>query len=224
MILALTGILIVRGWVVALRRQVYRQTTLLRESEERFRHMALHDGLTGLATRLLLQDRMDVAMESARRHQTGLALLMMDLDKFKEINDTFGHQAGDEVLRVTADRLLEAVRKSDTVARIGGDEFVVLLPDVLEAQIAERIAANIVEKMTAPVEYSGVVAQVSVSIGICAVSVDNLDSDALMQGADTALYEAKAGGRNCYRVYSPDMKHARAADRKLQDAEAAATR
>jgi len=224
MILALTGILIVLGWVVALRRQVYRQTTLLRESEERFRHMALHDGLTGLATRLLLQDRMDVAMESARRHQTGLALLMMDLDKFKEINDTFGHQAGDEVLRVTADRLLEAVRKSDTVARIGGDEFVVLLPDVLEAQIAERIAANIVEKMTAPVEYSGVVAQVSVSIGICAVSVDNLDSDALMQGADTALYEAKAGGRNCYRVYSPDMKHARAADRKLQDAEAAATR
>jgi diguanylate cyclase (GGDEF)-like protein len=94
--------------------------------------LALHDALTGLATRLLLRDRLDTAVDAARRRQTGLALLMVDLDKFKDINDTFGHHAGDEVLRVTADRLLAAVRKADTVARFGGDEFVVLLADLLD--------------------------------------------------------------------------------------------
>jgi diguanylate cyclase (GGDEF)-like protein len=224
LLMALTGICVVLGWVVALRRQVYLQTILLRESESRFRHMALHDSLTGLATRVLLQDRLKAAVETARRHRAGIALLMVDLDKFKQINDTYGHQFGDEVLCATADRLLEVVRKSDTVARIGGDEFVVLLPDVQEMQIAERIAANIVEKMATPVESGGVVAPVSVSVGVCSVSVDNLDSDALMQGADTALYEAKAGGRNCFRVFTPGMSYARATDRKLQDAEAAATR
>jgi hypothetical protein len=130
--LLLTGTLAALAWVVALRKRVWRQTILLRESEERFRHMALHDALTGLATRLLLRDRLDTAVDAARRRQTGLALLMVDLDKFKDINDTFGHHAGDEVLRVTADRLLAAVRKADTVARFGGDEFVVLLADLLD--------------------------------------------------------------------------------------------
>ena len=129
--LLLTGTLAALAWV-ALRKRVWRQTILLRESEERFRHMALHDALTGLATRLLLRDRLDTAVDAARRRQTGLALLMVDLDKFKDINDTFGHHAGDEVLRVTADRLLAAVRKADTVARFGGDEFVVLLADLLD--------------------------------------------------------------------------------------------
>jgi diguanylate cyclase (GGDEF)-like protein len=222
LVLALAGILVVLGWVAALRRQVYRQTILLRESESRFRHMALHDSLTGLATRLLLQDRLSAAVETARRHQIGIAVLMVDLDKFKQINDNYGHQFGDEVLCAAADRLLEAVRKSDTVARVGGDEFVVLLPDVREAQIAERIAANIVEKMAVPVESGGVVAQLSVSVGVCAVSADNLDSDALMQGADTALYEAKAGGRNCYRVFSPNLDQARPTDRCRENAETSA--
>jgi hypothetical protein len=104
--LALAVTLFVLGWVVALRKQVERQTDLLRESESRFRHMALHDSLTGLATRLLLQDRLNAAVETARRHQSGIALLMVDLDRFKDVNDNFGHQAGDEVLCVAADRLV----------------------------------------------------------------------------------------------------------------------
>jgi diguanylate cyclase (GGDEF)-like protein len=192
--LALTGTLIVLAWVVALKKRVKQQTILLRESEERFRHMALHDGLTGLATRVLLQDRLITAVDTANRHKTGLALLLVDLDKFKDINDTFGHQAGDEVLRVTADRLIDAVRKIDTVARIGGDEFVVLLTDLRDPHIAERIAASIVKNLAVPVSFEGGELPVTTSAGVC-----------MFKGADAALYQAKASGRNCYRVYTPEM-------------------
>jgi len=202
--LALTGTLVVLAWVIALKRRVRQQTVLLRESEERFRHMALHDALTGLATRLLLQDRLDTALEAANRHQTGLALLLVDLDKFKEVNDTFGHQAGDEVLRVTADRLLEAVRKVDTVARIGGDEFVVLLTDLRDAHAAERIAATIVETLAIPIPFEGREVPVTTSVGVCSASAGELDAEALFKGADAALYQAKAGGRNCLRVFATD--------------------
>ena len=104
------------------------QTVLLRESEQRFRHLALHDPLTGLATRLLLQDRLNAAVETANRHLTGLALLMLDLDRYKDINDPYGHRPATRCLRVTALRLLEAVRKSDTVSRMGGDEFLCCSP------------------------------------------------------------------------------------------------
>jgi diguanylate cyclase (GGDEF)-like protein len=201
---ALTGTLVVLTWVVALKRRVRQQTILLRESEERFRHMALHDALTGLATRLLLQDRLDTALEAAIRHRTGLALLIVDLDKFKEINDSFGHQAGDEVLRATADRLLEAVRKTDTVARIGGDEFVVLLTDLHDAQIAERIAVSIVETLRVPILFQGGEVPATVSVGICSTAAGELDGAALFRGADAALYLAKASGRNCYRVFAPE--------------------
>ncbi|MFZ1086565.1 MAG: GGDEF domain-containing protein, partial [Terracidiphilus sp.] len=206
--LALAGTLAVLVWVVVLRRRVQHQTTLLRESEERFRHMALHDTLTGLATRLLLDDRLNAAMETAKRHQSGLALLMVDLDKFKEVNDTFGHQAGDEVLRVTAERLVNAVRTSDTVARIGGDEFIVLLADLSGPQIAERIAAQIVTALALPICFEGREMPVSVSIGICAASAGDTEVDALMKNADAALYRAKECGRNCYQLFSPELAEA----------------
>jgi diguanylate cyclase (GGDEF)-like protein len=203
--LALIGTLVVLGWVVELRRRLVRQAILLREGEERFRHMALHDALTGLATRLLLQDRLEAAVETANRHQKGLAFLAVDLDKFKEINDTFGHLAGDKVLRVTAARLLEAVRKSDTVARMGGDEFVVLLPDLNDPQAAERIASNIVEALAAPISFAGLELPVSVSVGVCSAPVGQLDAEALLRSADAALYHAKAGGRNRFQVFTPQM-------------------
>ena len=175
--LALTATLCVLGWVVVLRRRVELQADQLRESEQRFRHLAQHDTLTGLATRLVLEDRMKDAMENAHRHQSGLALLMVDLDKFKEINDTFGHQAGDEVLRVTAERLLEAVRTSDTIVRLGGDEFVVL-------------------------RFAGMGVPVSVSVGVETAFAKEMDTKALMQHADAALYRAKNCGRNCYQVFA----------------------
>lgn len=202
---ALIGTLIVLAWVVSLKKRVKQQTILLRESEERFRHMALHDALTGLATRLLLQDRLDAALETAKRHKTGVALLLVDLDKFKDINDRFGHQAGDEVLRVAASRLLEAVRKIDTVARIGGDEFVLLLTDLRDPHIAERIAANIVETLAVPICFEGDEVPATVSVGVCAASPLDLDAEALFRGADAALYQAKATGRNRFEVFTSEM-------------------
>ncbi|MGD0548455.1 MAG: GGDEF domain-containing protein [Terracidiphilus sp.] len=206
---ALTGTLVVLAWVVALKKRVKQQTILLRESEERFRHMALHDALTGLATRLLLDDRLNAAVESARRHQTGLALLMIDLDKFKNINDTYGHHGGDEVLRVTADRLMQTVRKSDTVSRMGGDEFVVLLPDLNNPQMAEGIAAKIVKSLAEPVPFAARKISVSVSVGVCTSTAGELDEEALLKSADEALYQAKARGRNCFQVFTPGLHPAR---------------
>jgi diguanylate cyclase (GGDEF)-like protein len=210
-------------WVAALRRRVAQQTTLLRESEERFRHMALHDALTGLATRLLLQDRLDVALASARRHGTRLAVLMVDLDGFKGINDTHGHPAGDEVLRVTASRLQDAVRKEDTVSRFGGDEFVVLLPDLSDPPAAERTAARIVESLAFPIRLADRQVPVSVSVGVCTLyGEEELDADDLIRCADTALYRAKANGRNCYVVETPRLAKAVAAETRPQDRKSAA--
>jgi diguanylate cyclase (GGDEF)-like protein len=219
----LAGTLAVLVWVAALRRRVAQQTTLLRESEERFRHMALHDALTGLATRLLLQDRLDVALASARRHGTRLAVLMVDLDGFKGINDTHGHPAGDEVLRVTASRLQDAVRKEDTVSRFGGDEFVVLLPDLSDPPAAERTAARIVESLAFPIRLADRQVPVSVSVGVCTLyGEEELDADDLIRCADTALYRAKANGRNCYVVETPRLAKAVAAETRPQDRKSAA--
>jgi diguanylate cyclase (GGDEF)-like protein len=203
LVLALIVTALALGWVVALRRQVARQTMLLRESEERFRHMALHDALTGLATRILLDDRLNAAVEAARRHQTGLALLMVDLDQFKEINDTFGHHGGDEVLRITAERLMQAVRKSDTVARMGGDEFLVLLADLNDPLMAEGIAAKIVKSLAEPIPFEKHEVPISVSVGVCTSAARGLDAEALLKSADDALYKAKASGRNCLHVFTP---------------------
>ena len=198
---ALCCTLAVLVWVMALRRR-------LRESEERFRHMAQHDALTGLATRLVLQDRLTVALEAAKRHHTGLALLMLDIDRFKNINDTLGHHAGDEVLRVTANRIVPAVRKSDTVARMGGDEFVVLLPDLIDPRAAENIAAKLVTVLSAPVSFGGRALAVSVSVGVCTASLGELDADALLRSVDAALYRAKAKGKNRFEVFIPGMAQA----------------
>ena len=207
--LALIATLCVLGWVMVLRKRVEKQTILLRESESRFRHLALHDALTGLATRLLLQDRLDVGVEAARRHKTGLALLMVDIDRFKHTNDTYGHQAGDEVLRAAAQRLLQAVRKSDTVARMGGDEFVVLLSGLRNPRMAEEIAANIVAALAVPVLFAGGEVPVSASVGVCTAFAADLDVDLLLRNADAALYQAKARGRNCYQVFSSERTPAR---------------
>jgi diguanylate cyclase (GGDEF)-like protein len=200
--LALCGTLVVLAWVMVLRKRI-------RESEERFRHMAQHDALTGLATRLLLEDRLNVALECAKRHHAGLVLLMLDIDHFKQINDTLGHHAGDEVLRVTAQRLLDAVRKSDTVARLGGDEFVVLLPELGDAEIAASLAAKIITALALPVAFAGRTMSVTVSIGVCASQAGELDADTLLKNVDAALYGAKAQGRNCFVVFADSQEDLR---------------
>jgi diguanylate cyclase (GGDEF)-like protein len=203
--LALTATLLVLGWVVILRRRIELQANQLRESEQRFRHLAQHDTLTGLSSRLVLEDRMKDAMDSARRHQNGLALLMVDVDKFKEINDTYGHQAGDEVLRETAQRLLEAVRASDTVVRMGGDEFVVLLPEIRNSLAAELVADTVVSSLSIPVRFVGIEIPVSVSVGIGTAFAGEMDAEALLQHADDALYLAKDRGRHCFQVFTAGL-------------------
>jgi len=194
--LALCCTIAVLAWVLVLRRRIH-------ESEERFRHLAQHDTLTGLATRLVLEDRLKQALEAAPRRQSGLAILMLDMDEFKKINDTFGHRVGDEVLRVTASRIVENVRKSDTVARMGGDEFVVLLPDMEDPIDAEGIAEKLVVALSAPVSFHGRDVPVSVSVGVCTGARDELNVDTLLTNVDAAMYEAKKHGRNGYRVYRP---------------------
>jgi diguanylate cyclase (GGDEF)-like protein len=206
--LAMMCTFVVLGWVVALRKRVEQQTSLLRESEERFRHMAQHDSLTGLATRVVLHDRLNVALENAKRHQAGLALLMLDLDRFKEINDSLGHHVGDEVLRVTAGRIAGAVRKSDTIARMGGDEFVVLLPDLDDPAFAEEIAAKVVAALSIPIACAGIQVPISVSVGVCTASAGELDAEALLKNVDAALYRAKAQGRNCFQIFRLELARA----------------
>ena len=201
---AVTGMGLVFVWVVVLRRRVAQQTARLRESEERFRHMALHDPLTGVATRLLLQDRMMVALEGAKRHERGVAAFILDLDKFKETNDTFGHLSGDQVLRATAERLVCIVRNCDTVARLGGDEFVVLLTELNHPEEAGIIADRIVAALSAPVSFEGHEIPSSVSVGVCTGFSGEFDAAALLRNADRALYRAKAVGGNGSNIFVPD--------------------
>lgn len=200
--LALVCTLGVLGWVVILRKRVQAQAAQLRESEQKFRHLARHDSLTGLATRVVLEDRLKDAVGSPGRNQKGLVILMVDLDKFKEINDTFGHQCGDEVLCVTAQRLVDAVRSSDTVVRLGGDEFVVLLTEARDSRAAELVASTVVSSLSRPIQFSGMEVPVSVSVGVETAFGGEMDAEVLMQHADAALYRAKNSGRNCFEFFA----------------------
>ena len=130
---------------------------------------------------------------------------MADLDNFKGINDTFGNQAGDEVLRVTAQRLLEAVRTTDTVVRLGGDEFVVLLPEIRDPCAAELVASTVVSSLSRNVQFAGMDMEVSASVGIWTAFAGELDTESLMQHADAALYRAKNRGRNCFEVFADGL-------------------
>src|SRR5271170_3289229 len=195
-------------WSVMLRRRVQQQTLLIRRSEERFRHLAEHDSLTGLTSRAVLHDRLNQALEVARRKQTPLALLMMDVDHIKQVNDSLGHAAGDEILRVTAQRIRTAVRETDTVARMSGDEFIVLLPGVRGLREAGKIAAQVVASVAAPVRFRGQEVPISVSVGISSYPDGGDDATSLLQNGDAAMYQAKSLGRNCYRFFTPDMTRA----------------
>jgi diguanylate cyclase (GGDEF)-like protein len=195
-------------WIVLLRRRVRQQTQVIRSNEERLRHMAEHDPLTDLPNRTLFYDRLNVALERVRRFKTTLAVLMVDLDRFKEVNDSLGHHAGDQLLCQVAQRIGASVRKTDTVARIGGDEFIVLLPDLQTRNDAEQIAAMVVSSLSKPFDFGNLHASVSVSVGVCTYPDGGTDATTLLQGADAAMYQAKAQGRNGYRVFTPNMSSA----------------
>jgi diguanylate cyclase (GGDEF)-like protein len=152
-----------------------------------------------------LHDRLQNALDRAQRFQKSIALLMLDLDKFKEINDYYGHSAGDQVLRVTAKRLCETIRKTDSVARMGGDEFVVLLNDLADSDQAEQIAAKIVAVLSEPIEVGKFQVPLSVSVGVCTLVDESVDAEVLLRRVDAAMYRAKARGRGCFQVFTGEM-------------------
>ncbi|MBF0339588.1 MAG: EAL domain-containing protein [Magnetococcales bacterium] len=189
-----------------------RDVTQLKRGAEEMRRQANYDTLTGLPNRTLFLDRLNRELIRARRSNSRVALMFIDLDRFKWVNDTLGHAAGDDLLRQTSKRLLSCIRKSDTVARLGGDEFTVILPDMARGPFAERVAAEILSQLVRPFILMGQEAFISGSVGVTVCPDDGVDLDTLLKNADTAMYRAKSDGRNAYRFYTPDM-HAEAEER-----------
>lgn len=168
--------------------------TGIKLAEERIRHMALHDALTGLPNRQLLQDRLQTALSSGKRRGTTTAVLYIDLDRFKDINDAHGHDAGDEALRHAAGQLTRCLRDADTVARMGGDEFVVVLPDLGRKEAAAEVAGRILETLSSPLTIEGRRHVMGASIGIGLHPQDGLFPDEILRKADRAMFEAKKRG------------------------------
>lgn len=180
-----------------------------RRDEERMRYLAEHDVLTGLANRAGLHGRLDYFLAQARRKGSRVGVLLLDLDHFKRVNDSLGHVAGDQLLLTVARRLKSALRECDTVARMGGDEFVVLLPDLRRREDASEVAAKVVEALSPPMTVNGHLLQVSASIGVCVYPEDGADTDLLLLNADSAMYAAKETGRRRFLPFTPAMAAAR---------------
>jgi diguanylate cyclase (GGDEF)-like protein/PAS domain S-box-containing protein len=174
--------------------------------EEKLYHQASYDSLTGLPNRLLFQDRLKEEISKAKRNQSNVALLFIDLDHFKEVNDTLGHHQGDLLLLQAAQRIQRCVRDSDVLARMGGDEFVVILTGVVELASLGRIAQNIIKAMTLPFSLNNHVSYVSASIGIANYPSDVDSLESLISAADQAMYVAKERGRNGFSFFTPDMQ------------------
>ncbi|MBD2464194.1 CHASE2 domain-containing protein [Oscillatoria sp. FACHB-1407] len=185
--------------------ELVRSNAELRQAEDRLRRMAYHDALTGLPNRELLSDRLNQSLEWAQEHDQLVALLFLDLDGFKQINDTYGHDMGNLLLKAVAQRLTRCLRSSDTVARYGGDEFVVLLPAIPSVQDIARVADKILQTLTQQFVLDGKVILVSTSIGISIYPRDTHNQDELIKKADIAMYEAKGLGKNCYQFFQADV-------------------
>ncbi|MDE2093838.1 MAG: GGDEF domain-containing protein, partial [Burkholderiales bacterium] len=162
--------------------------------------LALHDVLTGLPNRRLLMDRLSLAIAHARRNDGTMAMMFLDLDGFKQINDTLGHDAGDALLKAVATRLVAAVRQEDTVARLGGDEFVIALWELNHADAVAALVSKVVQAVSQPYGLQGRSVNVTASVGVSTYPTHGRDVDTLMKSADQALYEAKRSGKNGYRI------------------------
>ena len=183
----------------------FRDITDRRRAEARMRHTARHDGLTGLANRLVFKEAVEQAVARARRGARGFAILCLDLDHFKDINDTLGHPAGDQLLQQVAVRLRAACRVTDTVARFGGDEFAVIVSDVGEPADVAKVAASLIDAVTRPFEIEAGEVRTGASIGITLYSPEEPDAEVLLSQADLALYRAKSDGRGVYEFFTPAM-------------------
>jgi diguanylate cyclase (GGDEF)-like protein/PAS domain S-box-containing protein len=159
--------------------------------EQAIKHMAYHDPLTGLPNRVMLRERLAMLLAQARVNQDMVAVIFLDLDRFKLINDNLGHYVGDHALKIIAERMVHSVRASDMVARLGGDEFTVLLPGIVEEQDAFRVLCKIVESLGQPLRLEGEEFAVSASVGIALYPRDGQDSDTLLKVADAAMYDSK---------------------------------
>lgn len=184
---------------------IFTDITERKKAEERIKNLAYFDVLTGLPNRRLFLDRLAVAMANAHRHDHRMAVMLLDLDMFKRINDTLGHSAGDRLLETVAQRLITAIREGDTAARLGGDEFTVLLPEIDHVDDAVRLARRIIEEIKQPLEVEGNEMFVTTSIGVAVYPDDGSTAEGLLKNADTAMYRAKDLGRNSYQLYSSAM-------------------
>jgi diguanylate cyclase (GGDEF)-like protein/PAS domain S-box-containing protein len=186
---------------------VFSDITAIKTAYDQISHLAHHDALTGLPNRLLLEDRLHVAIQRARREETGLAVLFVDLDRFKTINDSLGHHVGDRVLCEVSARFSKLIRESDTVARLGGDEFLILVEGFEDSAVASTIAEKILNNLRdTPVSLEQEFF-IGVSIGISLFPQDGNDSAALIKNADIAMYRAKERGRNTYELFTQELNH-----------------
>jgi diguanylate cyclase (GGDEF)-like protein len=195
------------GWVAT-----HEDVTERRQAEIKIAHMARHDALTDLPNRVLLRERLSEALPHVENGQW-LAVLYLDLDQFKNVNDTLGHPAGDELLRVVADRLRGCVHETDTISRVGGDEFCIIQHGIRDAADSERLARRVAEAIRQPCDIHGHMVMIDASIGIAFAPADGTDANELLKNADMALYGAKADGRGVYRFFEPKMD-ARMKDRR----------
>jgi len=187
------------------------------QAEERVMHLANHDALTGLPNRRLLIDRLGQALALAHRENHQVAVLFMDLDRFKTINDSLGHMKGDALLQNVARRLSETLREGDTVSRLGGDEFVIVLPSLDQPKAAEKVALKLVDALAPPIDLGGQELRVSASIGISLFPEDGRDTETLLRNADSAMYHAKDMGRNNYQFFMEQMNVAAAERLRLEN-------
>jgi len=179
--------------------------TELKRLQAELDHMARHDVLTGLPNRALFHDRLDQALVQSKRRQSTFALLFLDLDGFKPVNDTYGHEAGDSLLIAVAQRLQECVRESDTVARMGGDEFTVILNDLTGVEAAEHIAQAIMQSLAKPFVLDLAAVSISASIGVAMYPRDGASRKSILSAADGAMYKVKESGKNGVRFASGSL-------------------
>lgn len=172
-----------------------------KRSEQIMRYQALHDSLTGLTNRTLFNDRLINAIHNAERNKLMFALLFLDLDGFKQINDTLGHLAGDELLKAVSERMKKCIRKTDTLARLGGDEFTVLLSQIKQRENAAKVAGKLLQSLQPLFEYKGKSISITVSIGIAIFPSDSINAQDLLKAADEAMYAAKSSGKNTFCFY-----------------------
>ncbi len=181
---------------------VLEDVTQRKRNEIELKHLATIDSLTGVPNRHLFFDRLEHALASAKRYESMISVLFVDLNEFKLVNDTYGHQTGDELLKMVAERLQKRIRESDTLARLGGDEFGVLLGAIEDSESAILVARNLLDVMAAPFSIKGTEVEVGATIGISFYPLDGKDSVTLISRADAAMYGAKQKGKSMLGTYS----------------------